>query len=139
MADEPVENSHEEEYEVESHSRYSELYKNTAVRVVGVIILIVLLVLAGRFIHHQLKKNDNTPTVTTTSPHITSTTTQTNGTSGSSSNSGSANSGSSSTNTQAQSSSQVPNTGPGDVVAIFLAVTFAGYLLHLAVADRKTN
>lgn len=135
MADEPVENSHEEEYELESNSRYSELYKNTAVRVVGVIILVVLLVLAGRFIHHQLKKDDNTPTVTTTSQKVTSTQTQTNGASGS----GSSGSNSGSTNTQAQSSSQVPNTGPGDVVAVFLAVTFAGYLLHLLVAERKTD
>lgn len=135
---EPDENPKVEEYETDEGSRYANLYQNTALRVVAAIVIIVLLVLGGRALHHHLKKDNNTPTVTTTSK-ITSTTSGTNGASGSSTNSSGSNPSSNSSNSNKPAPTQVPNTGPGDVVAIFLAVTFAAYLLHLGLTSRKTN
>lgn len=93
------------------------------------IVVVVALIFGGRWLHHELKGNQSNPqtpppaTATTNSPQPQA----------------SASTAPTNSGAQAQSSGQVPNTGPGDTAAIFLAATLAAGLAHYLVSSRKTR
>lgn len=107
----------------------------TPILVVIGVIIIVALVFLGRWIHHSLKNSTPSPTTATTSqnpgqvpkqPGVTTTPSNT----------------SSGTNPQPSTSgsaAQLPNSGPGDVAAIFLASSFGAAGLHYIVRTRKNS
>lgn len=131
----PDKNLEAEEFRTITRSRYSTMYRNTLIRIIAAIIIIILLVLAGRWIHHELKNRNKTPSTSGTT-QIQQSSVNKPGVSAPSSGSGS-NTNSNSAQKPTQTSTQVPNTGPGDVVAIFLAASFAAAALHFAVSTKK--
>lgn len=114
--------------------------KNLAKVFVGVVV-IVILVLIGRSIHHHAQKNDkNTGTSsrvaskkTTTAPSQTKA-----GSSGSNSTTSNSPAGSTSKNTASNAQSgKIVNTGPGDVAAVFAVAAFAGTSAHYVINRRQ--
>ena len=95
----------------------------------------VLVVLLGRWIYHRVHKDEtNKPQTTsnTTPPPVSSTSnTPASGTSNSS------NSSSSTHTTTPPTSTQVPNTGPGDVVGLFIGTALLVGGLHFIYGLRR--
>lgn len=131
----PVETDEDEE--VETTSDRGALNSNV-IRGIIAVVVIILLVLGGRFLHHQLTKNDKTGAGPSTAANVKQP--GTNPQSGASTQgSGSTSSGTSSATTSSGTSgsaTQVPNTGPGNVLAIFVGASFIVAGLHYAISRR---
>lgn len=102
------------------------------------------LFLGARWVIHKVKRGDNTPqptTVQTTSPAATppqTTATNQSGSTQSTQNTPSGNTqGAQNTTPQASSATTtIPNTGPGDVLVVWLGATVVGALAHRRFARR---
>lgn len=126
-----------------------------AVRILAVIVIILILVFGGRWLHHSLQNKNNpsgVPTAANQSPSASNKKASGAGSSSNSSGSTSNNSGSKSASGSKSGSTavgpslksgsqnqQLANTGPGAVVAIFLATTFAVASLHYAYEYSKNS
>lgn len=106
------------------------------IRIVIALVVLVLLIFAGRQIHHYFfvdEKPQSTPATTTTAT----------GPSGSSPTSTSRPSSPSSTSSRpagsASASASLPNNGPGDVLAIFLGTVAISTTLHYLVSARRQS
>jgi cytoskeletal protein RodZ len=116
--------------------------------VIAAIILIVLLVLLGRFIYHKVNNSPakNVSVTTQPSPQTSSSSTQSGSSSGSSA-SGSSTSGSSSSTAPNSSgrtapiasTGKLPNNGPGSTVAIFAVSSLAAAGLHYIISLRRSS
>lgn len=100
------------------------------------LLVALIVVLAGRFIYHKVHKNQSKSTTTTSSV------------SGSGTASGSSTSQTSApatttpaptTTTTPANTGQLPNNGPGDVVALFVGVTLAAAGLHYIYQLRRQS
>jgi hypothetical protein len=101
----------------------------------------VAVVFLGRWVYHKIHKTDNTssqpasnipgpatpatPTAPSTTPNNSSNTTN--------------NSSNTQNNSATQPSGQVPNTGPGNIVALFVGTAVIVGGLHYVYALRRTN
>lgn len=124
-----------------------------AVRILAAVIIILILVFGGRWLHHRLQNNNNPsgmPTAVNQAPNSSNKKASGAGSSSNSSSSASNNSGSKSASGSQSGSTatgpslksgnqQLANTGPGDVVAIFLATAFAVASLHYAYELSKDS
>ncbi|HVX58935.1 MAG TPA: hypothetical protein VG964_04380 [Candidatus Saccharimonadales bacterium] len=119
-----------------------------AIRIVVAIIVIVVLVFGGRWLHHKLQHKTNSQGATTAGQTERPNFNNQSGakSNGSSSSNKSDKSGSKSSSGTAAgpglksgNNQQLANTGPGDVVAIFLATSFAVAMLHYAYETNKNS
>lgn len=123
-----------------------------AVRIILAVIVILIIVFGGRWIHHRLENRNkpvNVPTAvnqTPSSPNRSATGTGSSSNAGTGTGSGtkqnssqSPSSGSTATGPSLKSGQQLSNTGPGNVVAVFLASGFAAAGLHYVYANRRNS
>ncbi len=111
-----------------------------AVRVVAAVIVIVVIFFGARWLHHRLehKSNTNPTPATIQRPSESSSNNKSaSGANGASNGSGSSNG--SNQNTAAGTPSQLADTGPGDIAAIFLASSFAAASLHFIIRLRRDS
>lgn len=106
------------------------------VRIIGLVIagvvLVVLLVLAARWIYHKAHQNNTKPTSTTkTTPAAPSTNQPAQGAPTSP--------GTTTPPSSSSQNAQLPNNGPGDVAAIFIGSSLAAAGLHYIITIRRFN
>ncbi|HET6864153.1 MAG TPA: hypothetical protein VFH37_03080 [Candidatus Saccharimonadales bacterium] len=120
-------------------TEHGQAWVRLAAAIVGAVILVILIVLLARFIYHKAHNHatPNTPTAQNT-PAVSNNkqpaSTAPKSTSNSSSNS------SSTTTTQptsTKSTTQLTNTGPGNVVAIFVGSSLIAGGLHYLISVRR--
>jgi hypothetical protein len=122
----------------------SQSWFGTAVKVIAAVIIIVIIVFGVRAIHHHFQNNDNktVPANTKKLPNQPPTE-QDKSKSSDSKKSGNNNSSGNSSGTASgpslKSGQEMPNTGPGDVVAIFLGASFLAAGLHYALELRRNS
>lgn len=151
MADfKPDEELEAQEFEsIESEGRQVPDWVKTLGKVLAGLAIVVLLVLGGRWVNQQLSRDTTdkpAPTATKQSPTAKQPTESTTPSGGSGTTTGGGAStgggGASATtgqdqNLKSQTGGNIPNTGPGDVAAIFLGASFIAGALHYAVAQRR--
>jgi len=120
--------------------------KNIAKIVAGLIILLII-VLIGRTIHHHLKNNGDTAGKHPGTQQVAKAPTKQNGaktsggkTSGNNGSAGSATNGNSSSATKPTiTPTTVPDTGPGSLVVLFVGTAAAAAVLHYGLSARRAN
>jgi hypothetical protein len=109
------------------------------VAIVAGIIIVILLVLLGRWIYHEAHKQPDNK-VTITSGHSSqSKGARPSGGSASNNSSTSSNSGTTSNPSGSAPNNSLPNSGPGNVALIFAASAAAAAGLHYIISLRRTN
>jgi cytoskeletal protein RodZ len=110
----------------------------TIIMIVAGLVLVILLVLFARWLYHKVHSSSSQPTVSVTSqPNDSGTASNQPGTSTQAQPSN--NSNTSKSSTSATPNSGLPNSGPGNVVAIFAGSTLAAAGLHYIVSLRRFN
>jgi len=120
---------------------------NWTATALAVLILIVIVLFGVRAIHHHLDKNNglapantqNTPAIPGSNSSKASTKSTTSATNSKTKSSSYKSTSSPSTAASNPTPTQVPNTGPGEVIAIFAGSVFAAASLHFIASLRRQN
>jgi hypothetical protein len=105
----------------------------------------VAVVFLGRWVYHKVHKTEPTPAANTsaqntgTNPQLATPATPTGNSGSSSQNTSNNSSGTSTTTTNPATNGQVPNTGPGNVVALFAGTAVIVGGLHYVYGLRRTS
>lgn len=127
---------------VERETAVERDWQMIGLQALAALIIILIVVFGGRWLHHELSHKSNVnpaPANTKQLPAVPNGTTGSKAKSGSNKSSASNSTNSSTNPTPSTNNSNLPNTGPGNDLAIFLVVAFVAASLHYLAGLRARS
>jgi len=113
-------------------------WRTIALQAATALIVLVIIVFGGRWLHHELSHKTNVKVASANTKQLPAAPSATSGSGSSPTALGNSSNSTSSSSSSSAQNSNLPNTGPGDDLAIFLAVSLAVASLHYARNARKS-